>query len=127
MEKGLQIREWDFDKDALCFNCRAEAVQRIEVTPEELVVTCVNCGAERHYELECSHEARQKPRFDVDTSRLRYDAWKFEHEARCTHCHNRTKNEVTIDERKAAIVCPACLFSRIYGFHAFSKSKRWSQ
>lgn len=125
MEEGLQIKEWDFDKDTLCFNCRSEAVQRIEVLPKNIIVTCVNCGAERHYELECSHVPEHIPRFDVDKSR-RYDAWKFSHRARCPHCGNRTDNEVTIDERKAAIVCPACRFTRVYTFNAYSKARRWS-
>lgn len=125
MDEGL-IRQWDFDRDALCFHCRSEAVQRIEVLPKAIIVTCADCGAERHYRLERSQVLKQKPRFGRDTSRLRYDTWKFLREARCPGCGNRTRNEFTIDEQAAAIVCPACSFSRFYAFHAYSTSKRWS-
>lgn len=42
---------WDFDKVTECFNCGKEAIQRIELRPDETIVTCMNCGAARHYRL----------------------------------------------------------------------------
>jgi RNase P subunit RPR2 len=42
---------WDFDKATICFNCGKEAIQRIELRPDETIVTCLNCGAARHYRL----------------------------------------------------------------------------
>jgi DNA-directed RNA polymerase subunit RPC12/RpoP len=124
MDEGL-IRQWDFDRGALCFHCRSEAVQRIEVLPKAIVVTCADCGAERHYVLERSLVIK-RPGTGRGGSKLRHEAWKFLWEARCPHCGNRTRNEFTIAEQAASIVCPACSFSRIYTFHAYSTSKRWS-
>lgn len=42
---------WDFDKATECFNCNKEAIQRIEIKPDETIITCMNCGAARHYRL----------------------------------------------------------------------------
>jgi transcription elongation factor Elf1 len=125
MYEGL-IRQSDFDREVLCFNCRNEAVQRIEVLPKAIIVTCSDCGAERHYVLERSLVIKPGPKLDRAASRLRYESWKFLREAHCPHCGKRTRNEFTIDERAASIVCLACLFSRTYTFHAYSTSKRWS-
>jgi uncharacterized Zn finger protein len=35
-----------------CPNCGKEAIQSIELNPGEVVVTCMNCGAARHYTLD---------------------------------------------------------------------------
>ncbi|WP_424358417.1 hypothetical protein [Methanocella sp. MCL-LM] len=43
--------KWDFDRVTECFNCGKEAIQRIELRPDETIVTCMNCGAARHYRL----------------------------------------------------------------------------
>jgi len=42
---------WNFDKATLCFNCNKEAIQRIELRPDATIITCMNCGAARHYRL----------------------------------------------------------------------------
>lgn len=123
MYEGL-IRQWDFDREVLCFHCRNEAVQRVEVLPEAIIVTCGDCGAERRYALERSPVNKQ--RRDPDTTGLHYETWKFTRVARCPGCGKRTGNEFTIDERAATIRCPACSFLRTYTFHAYSTSKRWS-
>ena len=123
MDEGL-IRLWDFDRGALCFHCRSEVVQRIEVLPKAIIVTCADCGAEHHYVLERSILAKRQPGRDIPG--LRNGAWKFLREARCPHCGSRTRNEFTIGEQASVITCPACSFTRFYTFHAYSTSKRWS-
>lgn len=40
---------WDFEHETQCPNCGKAAIQRIEVQPGEMIVTCMNCGAARHY------------------------------------------------------------------------------
>ncbi|HEY3422137.1 MAG TPA: hypothetical protein VGK13_03185 [Methanocellaceae archaeon] len=125
MYEGL-TGQWDFDSEVLCFHCRNEAVQRIEVLPKAIIATCADCGAERHYVLERSLVIKQRPKLDRGTSGQRYESWKFLREAYCPHCGKRTGNEFTIDERAASILCLACSFSRSYTFHAYSTSKRWS-
>ena len=42
---------WNFDKATVCFNCNKDAIQRIELRPDETIITCMNCGAARHYRL----------------------------------------------------------------------------
>jgi len=39
----------DFAGATRCPNCGRDAVQRIEVRPDETVITCLNCGVARHY------------------------------------------------------------------------------
>jgi len=39
----------DFSEATRCFNCGKEAIQRIEVRPGETIITCMNCGAAKHY------------------------------------------------------------------------------
>ena len=126
METGL-IRQWDFNRDALCFQCRKEVVQRIQVLPDEIIVTCSDCGAERRYRLERSLVTRHKPRFaGADIPGPGQDAWKFLREARCPNCRNRALHEFTIGEHMASIACPACSYLRKYAFHGYSRSRRWS-
>ena len=48
---GSRIQSRDFSQETSCFNCGKEAIQRIEIRPNEVIVTCVNCGAARHYRL----------------------------------------------------------------------------
>lgn len=51
-QKGKHRRAaWDFANATECFNCGKEAIQRIEIKPDETVVTCQNCGAARHYRI----------------------------------------------------------------------------
>ena len=39
----------DFNEETHCFNCGKDAIQHIELRPDETVITCMNCGAARHY------------------------------------------------------------------------------
>ena len=41
----------DFSRETSCFNCGKEAIQQIEIRPDEVVITCMNCGAARRYRL----------------------------------------------------------------------------
>ena len=54
---------WDFEKATQCSNCGKEAIQRIEVRPDETVITCLNCGAARHYTVD---GVRIEETFDED-------------------------------------------------------------
>lgn len=115
------ISKWEFDKESKCFNCHEVAIQKIEMIPSETVVTCTNCGAERHYAVHASFEGMEKPDFEADGMKRKYDLWKFMRNDICSNCFNRTDNEITIDEYKAAAVCPLCLFTRLYKFSMFVK------
>jgi transcription elongation factor Elf1 len=47
----------------LCPNCGKEAIQQIDLGPDEVVITCMNCGAARHYGID---GVRLEARFDED-------------------------------------------------------------
>jgi predicted RNA-binding Zn-ribbon protein involved in translation (DUF1610 family) len=53
----------DFSNATVCPNCGKEAVQRIEMGPDETVITCMNCGAARHYTVD---GIRLQETFDED-------------------------------------------------------------
>jgi hypothetical protein len=44
-----RFRTWDLGEATHCPGCGREAIQRIEVLPDEMVITCMSCGAARHY------------------------------------------------------------------------------
>lgn len=114
------IIKWDFSKEAECFNCHKAAAQRVEIVPTETVVTCSNCGAERRYVIHNFFVADKKPDFEADRARRKYDLWKFTRNAKCANCLKQTDQEIIIDEFKGAVVCPSCLFTRIYKFSVYS-------
>lgn len=115
------IVDWDFSKESTCFNCHKSATQAIKITPNDIIVTCANCGAERHYIIRSFSVADQKPDFEAPDAKRKYDVWKFYKLAKCSNCAAETNQEITLDEHVGAVVCPACLFTRVYKFSVFSK------
>ena len=115
------IVDWDFDKVSTCFNCKKEISQQIKITPNDSIVTCTNCGAERHYIIRSFSVADKKPDLDVTSVKRKYDIWKFNKQAQCSNCMKETSQEIIMDEHLSAVVCPSCLFTRIYRFSVFSK------
>jgi transcription elongation factor Elf1 len=122
MGNRLQTMGWDFDEEELCFNCRAEAVQSIKVTDEELITLCTNCGAEAHYALYCSCDEPIKARLTPPCS-SEFGTWRFTREARCPRCWAEAPNEIAVDASGGIIVCQKCSFTRLYRFDMFNK--RW--
>lgn len=49
MPERMPAIEWDFSRETACMNCKKDAIQHIDVRPEETVIICMNCGAARHY------------------------------------------------------------------------------
>lgn len=49
--------DWKFEKRAVCFNCGADAVQKIQLLPVKTTVTCMNCGAARLYNIHGTYVA----------------------------------------------------------------------
>ena len=64
------MQRWDFSDATQCPNCGKDAVQRIEVRPDETVITCQNCGAARHY---TAGGVRLQETYDEDVSNERKD------------------------------------------------------
>ena len=56
----------DFEKMTRCSNCGKEAIQQIEVRPGETIITCMNCGAARHYTVD---GVRVQETFDEDVQK----------------------------------------------------------
>ncbi len=42
----------DLENATQCPNCGKEAIQHIELLPDETIITCMNCGAARHYTVD---------------------------------------------------------------------------
>jgi transcription elongation factor Elf1 len=124
MGNRLQTMGWEFDREELCFNCRAQTIQRIKILPRELLTQCTNCGAEAHYAQHGAYEERKMPSLGGSDVDEKLGAWCFCHEALCPHCGAETPNEVLIDPAMAMIACEKCLFTRLYRFDAFDKSWR---
>jgi Zn finger protein HypA/HybF involved in hydrogenase expression len=109
-----EITTWEFEKEADCYNCRKVAVQKVEIVPNQTAVICSNCGAERRYVIHGFYVADRMPDLDADKAKRKYDIWKFTKNAKCYNCLKQTDQEVTLDEYKGVVVCPSCLFTRIY-------------
>ena len=125
MGNRLQTRGWEFDVEELCFRCRFEAIQRISISPEEMVSQCTDCGAEAHYKLDCSCEAQKKPDLSLETEvDKEFGMWRFDHEAKCPNCGKIAKNEVVLDISRGTVVCGNCLFTREYRFDMFNNCWR---
>lgn len=56
----------DLEKMNRCSNCGKEAIQYIEVRPGEMIITCMNCGAARHY---TDDGVRVQETFDEDVQK----------------------------------------------------------
>ncbi|WP_424356928.1 hypothetical protein [Methanocella sp. MCL-LM] len=121
MENTPRIADWDFSKVSTCFHCRKNVAQNIKITPNDSIVTCANCGAERHYIIRSFSVADSKPDFEAAAVRRKYDVWKFTKQAKCFNCAKETGQEITMDEHIGAVVCPSCLFTRIYKFSVYSR------
>ena len=55
-----------FSNATECSNCGKEAIQQIDLGPDEVVITCMNCGAARHY---TSDGVRLEMKFDDDLAK----------------------------------------------------------
>jgi Zn finger protein HypA/HybF involved in hydrogenase expression len=120
MSQMPEPAKWEFKKEVECFNCHKVAAQIVDIMPTEIVVTCANCGAERLYVIHGFFVANEKPDFEADRPRRKYDLWEFRRSAKCANCLKETEHEIVIDEFKGAIVCPSCLFTHIYKFSVYS-------
>jgi Zn finger protein HypA/HybF involved in hydrogenase expression len=109
-----EITTWEFEKEADCYNCHKVAVQKVEIVPNQTAVICSNCGAERRYVIHGFYVGDRMPDLDADKAKRKYDIWKFTKNAKCYNCLKQTDQEVTLDEYKCVVVCPSCLFTRIY-------------
>jgi hypothetical protein len=121
MGNRLQMLGWEFEKEELCFNCRMEAVQRIQVTPSELVTQCTDCGAELHYAI---RGTGARPGKAKSTPGLKYGIWRFSSEAKCPACGRLAPQEMAIDVAAGSITCSECRFTRAYGLDAVNKCWR---
>ncbi|HMK45552.1 MAG TPA: hypothetical protein VK436_02900 [Methanocella sp.] len=115
------VSDWDFSRESRCFNCGKEVSQQIKITPNDIIVTCSNCGAERHYIIRSFLVAEKKEDFELSNRKRKYDVWRFKKMTRCANCLNDAEQEIVIDEHVGTVVCPVCNFTRIYRFSVFSR------
>jgi hypothetical protein len=115
MAGEASMNKWEFKKDVTCFFCKKNATQLIEIFPVETIVTCTNCGAERHYTIHGTLLSGHKDLF-TGTKR-KYDLWEFVKFDKCGYCGDKGENRVLVDEYKVGIICPSCTQTRIYNFN----------
>jgi DNA-directed RNA polymerase subunit RPC12/RpoP len=113
--------DWEFEKRAVCFNCGADAVQKVELLPVKTTVTCANCGARRLYNIHGTYVA--SPADTLPVHRHKYDVWHFDREAVCPNHGGAARHAVMVDEFVATIVCPVCNFLHLYEFALFERKK----
>ncbi|MGA9141280.1 MAG: hypothetical protein WBZ29_13725 [Methanocella sp.] len=56
----------DLENATRCPNCGKEAIQHIELRTGETIITCMNCGAARHYTVD---GVRLQETFDEDVTK----------------------------------------------------------
>lgn len=116
---------WEFDREELCFNCRFEAIQRIKISPEEMISQCTDCGAEPHYRLDHACVNRVKPDMGKESDAGReFGRWRFVHRAKCPNCGKVADNEMIMDVDMGVAVCNNCLYTRQYKFDMYNKCWR---
>ena len=113
--------DWEFEKRAVCFNCGADAVQKIQLLPVKTTVTCMNCGAARLYNIHGTYVAT--PADTLPVRQHKYDTWHFAREAVCPNHGGAARHDVIVDEFLATIVCPVCHFMHLYEFALFDRVK----
>jgi hypothetical protein len=123
MDQPVTGTRWDLEKDTVCFNCHKGAIQLIEITPGEALVTCTNCMAERHFTIHRVEVPEKPGKFEEEPYRLRHNIWNFVFKDRCINCGNCVDHEVNVDERRIRTICPACFYTRLYEFNMFSESR----
>jgi Zn ribbon nucleic-acid-binding protein len=116
---------WEFDREELCFNCRFETIQRIKISPEEMISQCTDCGAEPHYRLDCDCVNQVKPDMAMESAVDReFGRWRFVHDAMCPNCGEVAGNEIIMDIDVGVVVCNNCLYTRQYKFDMYNRCWR---
>lgn len=116
---------WEFDKEELCFNCRFETIQRIKITPKEMLSQCTYCGAEPHYIFEYACENKMKPDMNKESEvDKELGRWRFTRDAVCPHCGKPSGNDIIMDVDMGVVVCNNCLFMRQYKFDMYNRCWR---
>ncbi|MGZ4936577.1 MAG: hypothetical protein ACXV4C_08525 [Halobacteriota archaeon] len=114
MQVTTEPREWQFEKEAICFNCKTTTTQIVRIQDDLVSVVCATCQASRTYEI-------RSVIYGTDTPPMapvgnQYDAWAFKKDTTCPHCKEQTMQNVYLDEHKVNAVCDECGFTRVFKF-----------
>ncbi len=114
MQVTTEPREWQFQKEVICFNCNSTATQIVRIESEAVSVVCATCQASRTYEI-------RSVIYGTDTPPMapvgnEYDVWEFRKDTQCSHCKEQSTQNVFLDEHKVNAVCDECGFTRVFKF-----------
>jgi transcription elongation factor Elf1 len=112
MRTIITPREWKFEKEVVCFHCQTKATQVLRIGDGQGIVTCLTCGAQRHYVIRSVIYGTDTP--PMSPLGMKYDAWDFEKQSACVHCKEQAVHTVHLDEYKMNVVCDECGFSRVF-------------
>ncbi len=114
MQVTTEPREWQFEKEAICFNCKTSAMQIVRIQSDRASVVCSTCQASRTYEIRSViHGTDTPPMAPVGN---KYDAWEFTKDTSCSYCKEQSTQNVYLDEHKVTAVCDQCGFVRVFKF-----------
>jgi len=103
--------EWQFEKEAVCFNCQITATQVVLIKDRKGSVTCSACGAQRHYVIRSVIYGTDTP--PMAPVGMKYDVWDFTKTSECLHCKEYARHNVHLDEYKMNVICDECGFSQV--------------
>ena len=114
MQVTTEPREWKFEKEAICFNCKIATIQGVRIQGDLASVVCTTCQASRTYEIRSVIYGTDTPPMAPVGSR--YDVWEFKKDSTCLHCKEQSVQHVYLDEHKVNVVCDECGFTRVFKF-----------
>ena len=114
---GDSMEKWELKKLAVCFNCKKETDQIIEIYANQAFVKCSNCGATRYYILRRVGIEDEGIIEDEKHRKHKYEPWFLEKNAVCFNCKKEAIQDVAITETKMIVRCRNCGFTRVYQFH----------
>ncbi|MGZ4913317.1 MAG: hypothetical protein ACXV3U_01415 [Halobacteriota archaeon] len=114
MHVTTEPREWQFQKEVICFNCKSAAAQIVRIGGEVVSVACVTCQASRTYEIRSVIYGTDTP--PMPPAGNEYDVWEFRKDTTCPHCKEQSTQNVYLDEHKVNAVCDECGFTRVFKF-----------
>ncbi len=114
MQVATEPREWQFEKEAICFNCKTTSKQIVRMRDDLASVVCATCQASCTYEIRSVIYGTDTP--PMAPSGNEYEVWEFTKDTTCPYCKEQSVQNVYLDEHKVNVVCDECGFTQVFKF-----------